>query len=202
MAVYRFRVTFEDFDEVFREIDVLSKHTFLDLHYIIQQSTGYKPDRASSFYVSNDHWIKGTELAFLPSAPKIDKGVILMENAKLATYIDDPHQKFYYTYNFDNPFDFHVQLIKIFKEDDEAAYPTIFKTVGASPRPRGSVILPSEIDEKKENEYDFLNETLYGIDEAEDLDMLDESDQPNKMTEEKDEFSDEFSDNQNYEEDY
>ena len=39
--------------------------------------------------------------------------ITLMEDAKLSRFIDDPHQKFYYIYNFEKPFEFHVQLIKI-----------------------------------------------------------------------------------------
>lgn len=37
-----------------------------------------------------------------------------MENSKLSGFIEDPHQKFYYIYNFDRPYDFHVELVKLF----------------------------------------------------------------------------------------
>lgn len=201
MAVYRFRVSFEDYDEIIREVDVLSRHTFLDLHQIIQQSVGYNSEKPSSFFVSNDHWIKGTEIAYLPSKVKQERGVIRMEDAKLNKYIDDPHQKFYYTYHFDHPFDFHVQLIRIFKEDDNTQYPIVSKSVGQAPKPPGVVVLPSEVEDKKDgtNEYDFLNETQYGIDEAEDFDMLDEEESTES---EETEGKDEFSDNQRYDDDY
>ena len=113
MAIYRFRVSFEDYDEVYREVDVLSKQTFLDLHLAIHQSTGYDPEHSSSFYLSNDQWKKGEEIAYLPTDRKREQGIKLMEDAKLSKFVNDPHQKFYYTYNFEKPFDFHVQLIKI-----------------------------------------------------------------------------------------
>ena len=202
MAVYRFRISFEDYDEIIREVDMLSKHTFLDLHQAIQQSVGYNPEKSSSFFVSNDHWIKGAEIAYLPSKSKEERGVIRMEDAKLNKYIDDPHQKFYYTYNFEHPFDFHVQLIRIFKEDDNIQYPLVSRSIGQAPKPHGTVVLPSDdAEDKKEggNEYDFLNETQYGIDEAEDFDLLDEEeDNAEGGTEGKDEFSD----NQSYDEGY
>jgi hypothetical protein len=54
MALYRFKVTFEDYDEVSRDIDIKSNQTFLDLHKAIHQSTGYNPEFPSSFYISND----------------------------------------------------------------------------------------------------------------------------------------------------
>ncbi len=63
MAIYRFRVSFEDYEDIYRDIDVSSKSTFLDLHQAIHSSTGYETERSSSFYVSNDQWKKGAEIA-------------------------------------------------------------------------------------------------------------------------------------------
>jgi len=54
MALYRFKVTFEDYDDVSREIDVKSNQTFEDLHRAIHKSTGYDAEFSSSFYISND----------------------------------------------------------------------------------------------------------------------------------------------------
>ncbi|WP_028295813.1 IS1096 element passenger TnpR family protein [Olivibacter sitiensis] len=205
MAIYRFRVIFEDYDEVLREVDVLSTHTFLHLHKIIQQSTGYNAEVPSSFYISNEQWMKGEEIAYLPTERKLERGVLLMENAKLSRYIDDPHQKFYYTYNFDRPFDFHVQLIKILKEESGKSYPSVFKTVGTAPKPFGSSVLPAadaaESEEKDypKEEFDFLNEMEYGTDDTEDMDLMDDEESSES---ENDDFSGEFGDNDKYEEDY
>jgi predicted double-glycine peptidase len=58
MAVYRFRVTFEDYEDIYRDIDMPSKGTFLELHHEIHKSTGYNAEVSSSFYVSNDQWKK------------------------------------------------------------------------------------------------------------------------------------------------
>ena len=180
MAIYRFRISFEDYDDVIREIDVLPKQTFLDLHNALHAATGYNPQVPSSFYVSNDQWKKGDEIAYLPTDRKVEAGVTLMEDSRLSKFIDDPHQKFYYVYNFDRPFDFHVQLVKILKDEEGKVYPALFKSVGQAPKPLGTSVLPTEVSDKKDKEaddYDFLNETEYGIDEAEDFDMLDEEEQ-------------------------
>ena len=118
MAIYRFKISFEDYDEVEREIDIKSTQTFEDLHRALHRSTGYPAEVSSSFYVSNDFWNKGQEISFLPSEKKIEQGVSLMDKSKLSSFIDDPHQKFYYTYNFERPFDFHVQLIKIILDEE------------------------------------------------------------------------------------
>src|SRR5690606_22762078 len=157
MAIYRFRISFEDYDDVIREIDVLPKQTFLDLHNALHAATGYNPEVPSSFYVSNDYWKKGDEIAYLPDKQKQERGVALMEQSKLNKFIDDPHQKFYYVYNFEHPFDFHVQLIKILKEEEGKVYPALFKSVGQVPKLPGAPVTPGETTAKKTGEeYDFL----------------------------------------------
>jgi len=178
MAIYRFRVTFEDYDEVIREIEVLSKHSFLDLHRAILESVGFDPEYPSSFFISNDQWKKGEEFTYLPSEMKIRKGVLLMDNTRLNKYIDDPHQKFYYTYNFERPFDFHVQLIKILLEEEEGKqYPFLFKSIGKAPKVITSTGGLHEAhlgsDDDVKNEFDFLNDMAYDTEE-EDVDLLDD----------------------------
>src|SRR5690554_3372542 len=188
MAIYRFRVTFEDYDEVIREIEVLSKHSFLDLHRAILESVGYDPEHPSSFFISNDQWKKGEEFAYLPSEAKTRKGVLLMNNTRLNQHIDDPHQKFYYTYNLERPFDFHVQLIKILEEESGKSYPFLFKSIGKAPKIFNTIggiqeaTLGSSEDDVK-SEFDFLNDMAYDTEE-EDVDLMDDEEG------ESDEFSD------------
>ncbi|WP_437922275.1 IS1096 element passenger TnpR family protein [Sphingobacterium sp. LRF_L2] len=176
MAIYRFRVTFEDYEDVYREIDMPSKGTFLQLHEAIHTSTGYRSDVSSSFYVSNDQWKKGTEIALLPSDRKKDTGVLIMENIRLSKFIDDPHQKFYYIYNFDRPYDFHVELIKILKEEDGKDYPSIFKTVGDPPKNAAASNFPlsAAVEDDDDDDETPTDDTEYGVDDDEDFDMFDD----------------------------
>lgn len=209
MAIYRFRVSFEDYDDVVRDIDIKSTQTFEDLHLAIHKSTGYNPEQSSSFFVSNDQWIKGTEIALLPSQRKIDRGVTLMKGTKLSKFIDDPHQKFYYVYNFDRPFDFHVELVKILDDDPGKEYPVIVKSIGEAPKPIGPVVGAAvNPADGSSDEEDFLNDTEYGFGEedTEDMETVDSVDDlegtvNDEQEEEKDEFMDEFSDNENYDND-
>ncbi|MBS7567024.1 hypothetical protein KHS38_21650 [Mucilaginibacter sp. Bleaf8] len=202
MAIYRFRVTFEDYDDVVREVDVKSTQTFADLHLAIHQSIGYNPDYSSSFYISNDQWTKGEEIAYKPSQRKIDRGVALMENSKLSNFIDDPHQKFYYTSNFDRPFDFHVELVKILDDAPGVVYPTTSKTVGEAPKQFGNVYNPTVVPPTNED-FDFLNEMEYTPEDTEDFEEVPGSGaaatDEEESHEEEDEFGNEFSDNEGFE---
>ena len=62
MAIYSFKISFEDFDDVVREIDIKTTQTFEDLHRAFHRSTGYDAEKSSSFYISTDNWIKGDEI--------------------------------------------------------------------------------------------------------------------------------------------
>ena len=208
MAIYRFRVSFEDYDDIERDIDIKSNQTFEDLHRAIHQSTGYQVEASSSFYVSNDQWIKNEEIAFLPNQRKVNNGVALMANSKLSSFIDDPHQKFYYTYNFDRPFDFHVELVKIILSDEPGkTYPCVARSLGEAPKITGSGIIPTAAATEVSEEFDFLNELDFQPEDAEDLEQMNDmgintgEESAEEEEEEKDEFMDEFSDNEGYDQD-
>jgi hypothetical protein len=169
MALYRFRVTFEDYDDVTRDIDVKSNQTFEDLHKAIHQSTGYNYEYPSSFYISNDQWMKGEEITYMPNQKRIDRKIPLMEKIKLSSFIDDPHQKFYYTFNFDKPFDFHVELMKIILDEAPGVtYPAVVRSVGEAPKQFGNVFNPTVISSADED-FDFLNEMAFNPEDAEDF---------------------------------
>jgi len=206
MALYRFRITFEDYDDVIREIDVKSNQTFEDLHRAIHQSTGYISEYPSSFYISNDQWTKGEEITYLPNQKRIDRGVPLMDKVKLLSYIDDPHQKFYYTFNFDRPFDFHVELMKIILEDTPGVvYPAVIKSAGEAPKQFGNV-LNTPVAAPEGDDFDFLNELAISEEDTEDFSEVTETglegdDEEKKVDdEEEDEFGNEFSDDEGFEE--
>ena len=199
MAVYRFRVSFEDYDEVIREIDIKSVQTFKDLHFAIHQSTGYNPEKSSSFYVSNDQWIKNEEIVYLPNSKKSSDEITLMEDAKLSRFIDDPHQKFYYTYDFEKPFDFHVELIKILDNNLKVTFPNLFRSVGEAPKITPVNIAPSDMDLDMEDDADDFNEDQVIVADEDDLNELKGIEGEVDAAEEAEE--DEFSDSEAFDED-
>lgn len=198
MAIYRFRISFEDFDDVVREIDIKTNQTFEDLHRAFHRSTGYDADKSSSFYVSTDNWIKGDEIALLPNQRKIDNGVALMEKSKLSSFVDDPHQKFYYIYNFERPFDFHVELIKIILENDpNIQYPFVVKSVGEAPKiiDKSNMASFAATATASTNEFDFLNEMDFVPEDTDELEAMggrgiNAEEVDDDEDEEKDEFGD------------
>jgi len=208
MALYRFSVTFEDYDDVSRVIDIKSTQTFEDLHRAIHQSTKYNPEFSSSFYISNDQWMKGEEITYLPNQRRIDRGVALMEKVKLSSRIDDPHQKFYYTFNFDRPFDFHIELMKIIlDEDTKVTYPAVIKSTGEAPRQfvTGPDAAMAAAAATEVDEFDFFNEVGMNPEDADDFTEVDETGEEvaadTQDDGEEDEFGSEFADDEGFEDD-
>ncbi len=208
MALYRFRVTFEDYDDVMREIDVKSNQTFEDLHKAIHKSTGYNYEYPSSFYISTDQWTKGEEITYMPNQKRIDRGVSLMDKVKLLSFIDDPHQKFYYTFNFDRPFDFHVELMKIILDETPGVtYPAVVKSSGEAPKQFGNVVAAPIAPPAGADDFDFLNELAYSEDDAEDFTEISEAGEEEEVVtkvddeEDDDEFGNEFPEDEGFDDD-
>ena len=143
MAIYRFKVAFEDNEEVYREIEIKSTQTFEDLHNIIIQSISFDNQHNSSFYISDDYWRKGDEIVLRPgdttendSRRRSETEVVKkqMNKCKMASLIDDPHQKFVYVYDPKTGWTFLVELLKIVPDEAKATYPRVVKSAGESPK--------------------------------------------------------------------
>ncbi len=139
MAVYRFRVAFEDYDDVVRDIEIRTTQTFEDLHRAIQQHVGFDGSKPSSFFMSDDNWKKGKEITNRTVSE--NEKVADMSTAKLINFIVDPHQKIYYVFDLPNHWTFHVELVKIVMHpEDGVSYPRCIKSLGEAPKQYGGVI--------------------------------------------------------------
>jgi hypothetical protein len=187
MAVYRFRVTFEDNDEVYREIDIKSSQSFYDFHSTILSSIGFEDNCEASFFISDDFWRKGEEIALqLPAEDTHKKSVrktappkYVMSKCKMAALIDDPHQKFIYIQDPSTPWVFMVELIKILPDDIKINYPKCSKSIGTAPKKGKVPIVVPEVlddldDEMEEGDHHNDREAYVHADEefdAEDLNL-------------------------------
>lgn len=133
MAVYRFKVYFEEDESVVREIEIRSTQTFEDFHNIMQASVSFDSAHPASFFVSSDNWRRGKEITLLHKKHSSGLKGTWMHETKIATYVEDPHQKF--IYEFDPEGGNWILLIELMKIIPEASvtYPRINKSVGVAP---------------------------------------------------------------------
>lgn len=144
MPVYRFRVTFEDHEDLVRDIEIKPSQTLLDLHRAILKSVKFDTEREALFSTCNDHWRK--EEKFEPDQ---------FASKKLVHLVEDPHQKFLFEFDTDRPWTLYIELFRIVPDTDGADYPRCVKEVGVSPpqfriQPTDPELLEDEEDEVSE----------------------------------------------------
>jgi len=128
--VFRFRVTFEDVDDVERVIDVSGKNTFRDFHNAVQKAINFDNVHPASFFKTNDNWRPYEEFCTEPKATAKAAGA-----SELAKFIDDPHQKLLYIYDMENSnWSLRAEVIKLIKEEPGIIYPNLFKSIGNAPK--------------------------------------------------------------------
>jgi hypothetical protein len=162
--IYRFKVTFEDDEEIYREIEIKSTQNFEEFHYTIIHSIGFDNNHHASFFISDDYWRKGDEITLRNDSdnktPQKAPLKGLMSKFKLAALIDDPHQKFVYIYDIKTAWTFLIELVKIVPIDAKAVYPKVSKSVGESPKQYKTlnglapIIEDEEFDEEEGEEAD------------------------------------------------
>jgi len=158
MAVYRFRITFEEHEDVYREIDIQGKQTFEDFHRAIQEAISFDNSKDASFFMSDDFWKKGQEITLnLRSHDDDDdedmrrKGPAprLMSKSRVVEFIDDPHQKILYIFDPQAQWTFFIELVRIVNEEPKTLYPKCTKTVGQAPKQYKVTIAPPTDDEEE-----------------------------------------------------
>lgn len=162
MAVYRFRISFEDDEDVYREIDVLGKQSYEDLHRAIQEAISFDNSKEASFFMSDDYWRKGQEIALRVQETdddddddyprKTKKPAKLMSKSRIADFIDDPHQRIVYVFDPVAKWTLMLELMKILADDPKATYPRCNKSVGAAPKQYKVNLVPPPDDEEEEDD--------------------------------------------------
>ncbi len=130
--VYKFRVHFEDHDDVVRFIDINSTSSFADFHKIIQESIGFDASKAYTFHMSNDIW--RTEDQICDSETGEATQSKLPKNTILSKFINAPHQRFIYMFDPDLVWTFFIELVKIQKAEPNKKYPLLARKEGEAPK--------------------------------------------------------------------
>jgi hypothetical protein len=183
MLVYKFRVVLEQDDTIYRDIELKPAQFFSDFNTIILKAFGFDDKHEASFYSTNDSWIMGEEI----SLNKKD-GIKLMSKIPLAQFIDDPHQKFIYVYDYLVEWNFLIELMTVTEVATKETYPRIVKTEGIAPKQYGN-----EPIAEKEAEL-FEAEEIYDASETDDMGEEGEEKEESEDDESQDEFGDdEFS---------
>jgi hypothetical protein len=154
--IYRFRIILDTQEDVFRDIEIEAENTLEDLHNAITQAFGFGGQEMASFYVSNDLWEQGEEIALFDMSEGTESLRVMNETA-----IDDVANKentrLIYVYDFLNLWTFLVELADIAEPEDDLSYPNLMFAHGD---------IPDDAPEKE-----FVSENPEGDEMDEDIEI-------------------------------
>lgn len=140
MPIFRFRVYWEDDDQIYRDLEIQSAQTFADLHEAIVKAFEFDGKHPASFFESNDKWSRsGREFSSEVLANKKDAPALSMVKTPIGALISIPDQKFLYEYrSAKRTWNFWVELIGIEKEESaKKTYPLLVHKEGVAPAQYG-----------------------------------------------------------------
>lgn len=160
--IYRFRAILDhdSKEDIFRDIEIRKTDTFEDLHNVLTQSFGFDGSEMASFYVSNDEWDQGQEIALFDMGQNDD--IRMMNETIIEDVVDEDHTKLIYVYDFLNMWTFLVELGEIVDEAQGTDYPNLMFVCGQVPSEAPEKQFEAEqseedYDDYRLDDYDELN---------------------------------------------
>jgi len=166
--IYRFRIILDTKEDVFRDIEIEAEATLEDFHNSITQAFGFEGQEMASFYVSNEGWEQGEEIALFNLSEGVDSLRVMNE-----TSIDDVTNKeqtrLLYVYDFLSMWTFLVELADIAEPDDSLTYPNLMFSHGEIPDEAPEKEFKAEGTDENDEFYDDVDKEDY--EDYEDLDF-------------------------------
>jgi Plasmid pRiA4b ORF-3-like protein len=166
--IYRFRAILDTQEDVFRDIEIEASSTMEDFHNAITQAFGFAGQEMASFYVSNELWEQGEEIALFDMSEG-GETVRTMSETILGDTVWEEQPRLLYVYDFLNMWTFMVELAEITEPEPGMPYPNLMYSHGEIPEQAPE---KEFIAEKIEGEDDFDDEDFdLDADDYEDLDF-------------------------------
>lgn len=134
MPTYKFRILIdtESDEEIFRDIQISSDIDFEQFYKAIISAFEFDGNQLASFYVSNDNWDRGQEIALMDMG--LDKSVntpFIMSETPIHKVVRSENQKLILVYDFLKMWCFLIELIEISAHQIEL--PTVSLSIGTPP---------------------------------------------------------------------
>lgn len=161
MAILKFRVYWEEDESVYRDVAIMHKQTFEDLHHAILKAWEFDSKHQATFYRSNDSWVSGREISFEKYDKPYKAEPLIMREVSIGSEIKDPNQKFIYEYDFTKNWRFMVELIHVDKEENaKLSYPCTVRSEGVGPSQYGTKGMVDTRLAEMEEKYDLSSDSL------------------------------------------
>lgn len=135
--IIRFRVVLDYENDVFRDIEIDEKSNFAQLHDMVQEAFGFDNSQMASFYVSDEEWEKGQEIALFdmnePSHNESDQPILPMKDTPIGSIITEKGQKLLYVFDFMLMWCFFIDVVSVSKAKENMILPRIVQRFGEAP---------------------------------------------------------------------
>lgn len=161
MPVFRFRVAWEEDDNVYRDIELISGQTFGMFKDTILKSYEFDNKHTSSFFESNDKWHRFREISSEVLANKKGADKLSMVKTPVPALVDNPDKKFVFVYDPAKEWTFQITLIGVSKDEDYTiTFPNIARSEGIAPPQSGIKGVSTEKMIEIEEKYDLAKEEM------------------------------------------
>ncbi len=134
MHIYKFRLLSDLSDEFVRDIEIQATQTFEDFHNMIATCTSLNIQDLASFHICDQKWNKMKEITLIDmfngevetdedKNAKMVEETFIMRDSRIKDFIDEPHQRLIYVYDFLNMNALYIELLSVHKQKDEAEFP-------------------------------------------------------------------------------
>ncbi|QLE00094.1 hypothetical protein HX109_00415 [Galbibacter sp. BG1] len=130
--IYKFRVILDAEEDVFRDIEVEGNSSLEDFHNAVSQAFGFDGTEMASFYVSDEEWNQGEEIALFDMS-ETGSDVKLMAETYVEDLLDEDNRNLIYVYDFFSMWTFFVELADIAEKEDGNTYPNLLYVHGQLP---------------------------------------------------------------------
>jgi hypothetical protein len=173
MPIFKFRVAWQEDDNVQRDIEILSSHTFEDFHQTIKKAFLLKDVWHATFGVLNEVGKRTYTIDSKVEKNLKDAPALSTRKTPIGALVGHPSQEFVYGLENDKEWDFLISLITVYKEDanDTSKYPGVVRIEGLSPMELGAKKGGKKDKEKvveSEDKYDLESQEGFGNEGEED----------------------------------
>jgi len=134
MPLFRFRISWEEDDNIYRDIILTSGQSFATFQEAILKAFEFTKPAPASFFESNERWVAGREISSEVLSNK--KGASALSSAKtpVSALVNQPEKRFIFRYFSDKEWHFCITLIALSNdEDSNKTYPLLSKSEGLAP---------------------------------------------------------------------
>jgi len=166
--VFQFKIISDKVEDFALHIDADATNTFFELHEAIQDECKYDPSELATFFLADEEWDKGVEIAMFNNPAEQHNPVPTMKNTTLSDCLKEKEDKVIYVFDVINQKSLYIELNEIVMEKKLKA-PVVTFNRGMAPAQNTTNHYDTDllIDEDSE-----LQKVFTDFGELEDLNMI------------------------------